>query len=158
MTTTHAEHKKSWGHSFENTASVVITAEYYPWQTNKTYTIDYKIGGYHVLEGSTNGMPMTGNPFFGVDGKSAKLSVNQHEIKFVNFERTTIEDKNWTQSQMHEQWRTSSYRQDLTLNLVTLKIQSNDKFTSSTMKKYSGTRDETNFDGECTVIKPNFKI
>ena len=148
----YAGHKKSHQYFLKSTASVVITAEYYPWQNNKTYTIDYNNSG-HVLEWSTNRTTTVYPPLFGGDGKSARLSVNQHEIKFDSFERTTVDNKNWTKAQIHEQWRTFSHGQNLTLNLVTLEIQVADKFTSMTMKEYSGTRDETKFNGNCTVIQ-----
>jgi len=143
------------GYSFQSTASVLVTAEYYPWQTNKTYSIDYKNGGTE-FRGSTNDKSV-GDAAAG-DGVYVSQSVNQHDIQFFRQGRTTYNNPNWTKKEMNEHWRTSSYGYNLMLNLITMEIKVSDSRSSLAMKDKSGTSYENNFSGNCTITSLNAKI
>jgi len=149
------DYGKIRGNSFHSTASILITAEYYPWETDRTYSIEYKNGG-NEFQGSTNDKSV-GNAAAG-DGVYVSQSVNQHNIHFFRQGRTTYNNPNWTKKEMHEHWRTSSYGYNLLINLITMEIKVSNSRSSLTMKDNSSTSSENNFYGECTVIQPNFKI
>jgi hypothetical protein len=143
------------GKSFPSTASILVTAEYYPWETNKTYTIDYK-NENNVFQGSTNDKSV-GNAAAG-NGVYVSQSVDQHNIHFFRQGRSTYDNPDWTKKEMHERWMTSSYSRNLMINLVTMKIKFTDNHSHYTMKNNSSLSGESIFHGNCTITKPTFKI
>jgi hypothetical protein len=150
-----ARHEKFRENSFHSTASILVTAEYYPWETNKTYSIDYKNGG-REFQGSTNDKSV-GNADIG-DGVYVSHSVNQHNIQFFRRARTTHNNDTWTKKETYENWRTSSSDFSLMINLITMEIKVSDNRSSLTMKENSSVSSEYTFQGNCTVTHPNFKI
>jgi len=148
-------HGKFRENSFHSTASILVTAEYYPWQTDKTYSIDYK-NGRNEFRGSTNDKSV-GNAADG-NGVYVSQSVNQHNIQFFLQGRSTYNNANWTEKESYEHWRTSSHGYNLMINLITMEIKVSNSSSSLTMKDNSSISSENNFYGNCTVTQPNFKV
>ena len=149
----NSNNERNWHHNYENTASVLITTEYYPWDDKKSHTIDFQNSNieFHISTKDKS-----------VGNESQKnFTVNQNSINNLNMwfryaTRYVSDNDKWTKDESEKFWWLTSKLVTFDFNVVSLEI--NAKVVNDSMTMSTSHNSTNEFRGKCSPAKTPFKI
>ena len=138
---------------YDNTASILITTEYYPWEDKKTHNVNFENSGTKFqLSSDTKSVGWTDQPNFNV----TLHRINNLSIWIRNATRQIVNNDKWTKDESQKFWSLHSQQITFDFNVVSLEVSTKVEDNNLTMDDSRDTYRE--FRGKCSAVKTPFKI